>query len=140
MLRPTLLGLLRLHWCHQMSLADTEVHWHSKHVDLAFMSPREELGAVAIELKVDNTRRAIEQARLNRYLTAQSWAAVHTPPGPELRARAERYGVGLLLVLDDGVYPIAWPSARNVQSSVLADHLAGRQRRVRDILGALRRV
>lgn len=138
LLRPTLLGFLRMGWLSQMSLADTEIGWHQKHIDLAFLSSRSEIGPVAIELKVNSTSRAIAQAGLNRYLTPSSWAATWTPPSPRVLGRAVAEGVGLLLVAERGVYPLVYPRVGEPYTTALADHLTERRRRVRDLLSYLR--
>jgi len=125
-------------WVSQMSLADVEVAWHQKHIDLAFLSNRAEIGPVAIELKVNSTSRAIAQAVLNRYLTPSSWAATWTPPSPKILRGAVAEGVGVLLVADRGVYPLVYPRVGEPHTEALANHLIERRRRVRDLLSYLR--
>lgn len=139
LLRPVLLGLLRLRWLSQMSLADTEVHWHGKRIDFAFVPRTADADPVAIELKVDDTRRAIEQASLNRYLTPSSWVATWTPPSEPLIDHASEEQVGLFLVAERGLYPLVYPRRAEPHTQVLAAHLVGANRRVRDILSELRR-
>lgn len=129
---------MRLKWLHQMTLADVEIGWHGKRVDLAYLSPNASVGPVAIELKVDSTKRAITQASLNRMMTPHSWVATYTPPSAVTRAQATKAGVGLLLVLDRGVYPIQAPGDGKARTSHLDDFLRTRGRRVRDLLGELR--
>lgn len=138
LLRPTLLGLLRLRWVSQMSLADTEVHWHGKRIDLAFSPVASGADPAAIELKVASTRRAIEQAALNRYLTPSSWVATWTPPTEPLIEHAGEEGVGLMLVSERGAYPLLYPRHGALHTNALAQHLCDQQRRVRDILSELR--
>ena len=138
LLRPTILGLMRMKWLNQMSLADVEVAWHQKHVDFAFMSPNRDIGPVAIELKVSNTSRAIDQAALNRYLTPSSWAATWTPPSEKILDKAGKHGVGILLVTPRGAYPVSFPRMGEPHTSALAEHLESRRRRVRDLLSVLR--
>ncbi len=138
LLRPTLLGLLRLRWLNQMSRADVEIPWHQKRVDLAFLSPRDAVGPVAIELKVDSTARAIEQAALNRFLTPASWVATWTPANERTRNTAQREGVGMLLVTDRGVYPVLYPRRGEARTTALHSHLISSGRRVRDLLSELR--
>jgi hypothetical protein len=138
LLRPTLLGLMRLGWVNQMSLADTEIGWHQKHIDLAFQSKQSVAGPVAIELKVNSTSRAIVQASLNRYLTPSSWVATWTPPTSKVLARARKEGVGVLLVVEGGVYPVLYPRRGEPHTDALVEHLEGHKRRVRDLLSFLR--
>lgn len=134
LLRPTLLGLLRLGWANQMTIADTEVRWRQKRIDLAFLSPKVAVGCVAIELKIDNWASALRQAHLNRILTASSWIA--TPRVTELQERrAHNLGVGVLLVTGRGVYPLLYPRTGGDRQEVLVDALNSRHRRVRDLLG-----
>lgn len=138
LLRPVLLGLLRLRWLSQMSLADTEVQWHGKRIDLAFIPRTAGADPVAIELKVDDTRRAIEQASLNRYLTPSSWVATWTPPSERLIQHAGDEQVGLFLVSERGLYPLLYPRRGQASTDKLAAHLVQERRRVRDILSELR--
>lgn len=138
LLRPVLLGLLRLRWLSQMSLADTEVHWHGKRIDLAFIPQAVDADPVAIELKVGDTRRAIEQASLNRYLTPSSWVATWTPPSQPLIEHATKEEVGVFLVAERGVYPLLYPRRGEPHTEALSAHLVGAHRRVRDILSELR--
>jgi hypothetical protein len=121
-----------------MSLADIEISWHQKHIDLAFMSSRSDVGPVAIELKVNSTSRAIAQAALNRYLTPSSWAATWAPPTPRILERAQAEGVGLFLVADRGLYPLVYPRMGEPHTAALAHHLVDRRKRVRDLLSYLR--
>jgi hypothetical protein len=129
---------MRLRWVNQMSLADVEVRWHQKRIDLAFVSPRPEFGTVAIELKVNSTGRAISQAALNRYLTSSSWVATWAMPSAGVLRRAETQGVGVLLVTERGVYPVLHPKPGEARTTALTDHLTERRRRVRDLLSAIR--
>jgi hypothetical protein len=122
-----------------MTRADTEIPWHQKRIDLAFLSPRAEVGAVAIELKVDDTARAIDQATLNRYLTPSSWVATWTGPSPKVLASAESAGVGVLLIAERGVYPLVYPRLGERRTDALIVHLNETPRRVRDLLSELRR-
>lgn len=138
LLRPTLLGLLRLGWINQMSLADVEVRWHQKRIDLAFLAADEEAGAVAVELKVNSTGRAIDQAQLNRYLTPASWVATWAMPSPDILRRAQSRGVGLLLITERGAYPLVHPSSGELRTNLLTEHLRDRRRRVRDLLSTIR--
>lgn len=139
LLRPTIVGLLRLGWLNQMTLADTEIPWHQKRVDFGFISRSEDVRTVAIELKVDSTSRAIEQAELNRYLTPSSWVATWTLPRSSMLAKAERAGVGMMIVVEPrGVYPIAYPRVGRPYTTAFVDHLQVRRRRVRDVLSELR--
>lgn len=139
MLRPALLGLLRLGWVSQMTLADTEVPWYQKRVDLAYMDVRKSSLPVAIELKINSTSRAISQAALNRYLTPDSWAAIWTPPGTSILQKARQEGVGLLLVTESGLYPLVRPRAGEPLIDTLSEHLLKRGRRVRDLLSDAKR-
>ena len=139
LLRPTLLGLLRLGWANQMTIADTEVRWHQKHIDLAFISPMSDIGCVTIELKMDNWASALRQVRVNQLLTASSWIAA--PRVTELQERRARsLGVGVLLVTDRGVYPLLYPRMGHGRHDILIDALSTRGRRVRDLLGETLRV
>lgn len=138
LLRPTLLGLLRLGWVSQMSFADVEVRWHQKRIDLAFMGTEANAYPTAIELKVNSTGRAIDQASLNRYLTSASWVATWAMPSPAVLRRAQAKGVGILLVTERGAYPVLSPASGEPRTSALAEHLLNRRRRVRDLLSAIR--
>lgn len=139
LLRPTLLGLLRLGWANQMTIADTEVRWRQKRIDLAFISPMVDISCVAIELKIDNWASALRQAHLNQLLTASSWIA--TPRVTELQERRARsLGVGVLLVTSRGVYPLLYPRMAPGRHAILLDALSARGRRVRDLLGETLRV
>lgn len=129
---------MRLGWVNQMSLADVEVGWHQKHIDLAFQSKDAAAGPVAIELKVNSTSRAIDQASLNRYLTPSSWVATWTPPTSKVLARAHNEGVGVLIVVEAGVYPVLYPRRGEPHTEALAEHLQEHKRRVRDLLSFLR--
>lgn len=134
LLRPTLLGLLRLGWANQMTIADTEVRWHQKRIDLAFISPQVAVGCVAIELKIDNWASVLRQAHLNQLLTTSSWIA--TPRVTALQEQRARYlGVGVLLVTGRGVYPLLYPQTGNDRQHILVDALSTRRRRLRDLLG-----
>lgn len=138
LLRPTLVGLLRLGWLHQMTLADTEIQWYGKRIDLALLPSGSEPVPIAVELKVRDTRRAIHQAALNRYLTPASWVATSSAPSPPLLDLAGAEGVGVLLVTDPGVYPLIHPRQGKAHTDELREHLEARRRRVRDILSGLR--
>jgi hypothetical protein len=137
LLRPTLLGLLRLGWLHQMSPAAAEVPWYQKRLDLAFVGVRPEIGAVAVELKVDDWRGAIEQARLNRLLTCQSWVALWQATPPVVRW-ASTAGVGVLIITSRGVYPTQYPRAGTPISTALEGQIRSEGQRVRDLLSSLR--
>ncbi len=73
LLLPTLRGLLRLGWATQMTSAGVEIPWHQKRIDLAFMQGDD---VVAIELKVDKWRKAVDQAFVNRWAAERSWVAI----------------------------------------------------------------
>jgi len=134
LLRPTLLGLLRLGWVSQMTPAETEVRWHQKRIDLAFVSSMPAVGCVAVELKVDNWASVLRQARLNRILSPSSWVA--TPNVSELQERRARsLGVGILLVTARGVYPVLYPARDAGREQILIDAISARGRRIRDLLG-----
>jgi hypothetical protein len=121
-----------------MVLADVEVPWHQKHVDLAFLSKQEGIGPVAIELKVNSTSRAIGQAALNRYLTPSSWVATAATPSRPVLKSAFSEGVGVMLVAERGVYPLLYPRVGRAHTDALIEHLHRRNCRVRDILSWLR--
>jgi hypothetical protein len=134
LLRPTLLGLLRLRWANQMTLADVEVPWHQKRIDLVFVSPEAAIGCVAIEFKIDNLASALRQAHLNRLVTPSSWIA--TPRVTELQEkRAQKLGVGVLLVTAKGAYPLLYPMIARSRDGILREILSSRRRRLRDLLG-----
>jgi hypothetical protein len=134
LLRPTLLGLLRLRWANQMTLADVEVPWHQKRIDLVFVSPEAEIGCVAIEFKIDNWASALRQAHLNRLLTPSSWIA--TPRVTELQEkRARKLGVGVLFVTARGAYPLLYPTIAVGRKGILHEVVSSRRRRLRDLLG-----
>ena len=137
LLRPTLVGLLRLGWLNQMTQADTEIPWYGKRIDLAFVPSSDSARPVAVELKVGDTRRAIEQAALNRYVAPASWVAVASAPSSRLLSLAEDEGVGVLLIADPGVYPLIRPCIGEPHGDDLLERLQ-RARRVRDILSELR--
>lgn len=122
-----------------MSPAGTEVPWHQKRIDFAFLSPRADVGAVAVELKVDDTTRAIDQAALNRFLTPSSWVATWTAPSRKALGQARAEGVGVLLIAERGVYPLLYPRFGEARSDALAEYLATTTTRVRDLLSELRR-
>jgi hypothetical protein len=121
-----------------MTPADVEIPWHQKRVDFGFLSPQPDVGPVAIELKVDSTGRAIDQAALNRYLTPSSWVATWTPPSQRVLGDARAEGVGVLLVADRGVYPLIYPRRGTAHTDALTEYLMQRRRRVRDLLSELR--
>jgi hypothetical protein len=121
-----------------MSLADTEIPWYGKRVDLALLPLGTDVHPVAVELKVRDTRRAIDQAALNRYLTPTSWVATPSEPSPLLLEIAGAEGVGVLLVSDPGVYPLIHPTSGQPHTGELREHLEAKRRRVRDILSELR--
>lgn len=129
---------MRLGWINQMSLADTEVRWHQKRIDLAFVSADRDLGTTAVELKVNSTSRAIAQARLNQYAATTSWVATWAMPSPSVLALATAQGIGVLLVTDRGAYPALHAATGEPATVSLTAHLSEQQRRVRDLLSALR--
>lgn len=139
LLRPTVHGLLRLGRVSQMSLAGTELPWHQKRLDLAVLS---ESQTVAVELKVDNWRRAVEQAYINRWFASESWVGLwHAHVTPAATRAAADAGVGVLIVTRRTVYPIR-PPARPPRADIggeLQDALVAQGLRVRDVLGEVRR-
>lgn len=136
MMQPVLRGLLRWRWASPMTPAAAEVRWYQKRVDLAFVSIR--VGAVAIELKVDDWSRAIEQARLNRLLTSQSWVALWHASSTRAVRSASHAGVGLLIVTDRGVYPALYPRVGGADGELLKRDVRVAGTRVRDLLSLTR--
>lgn len=139
LLRPTIRGLLRLGRVNQMSLAGTEMPWHQKRVDLAVMWDRQTL---AVELKVDNWRRAVEQAYINRWYADESWVGLwHAYLTPAAVRAASDAGVGVLVVTRGTIYPLQSPSRppRPNVGGDLSETLRARGVRVRDLLGEVRR-
>jgi hypothetical protein len=108
MLLPVLRGLLRLGWAQQMSRAALEVPWHQKRVDLALSSSG--FGVITIELKVSKWRHAIDQAYVNRWVSASSWVGLwHECITNDTYRYARETEVGLLAVTGRTVYPLVWP-------------------------------
>ena len=121
-----------------MSLAGTELPWHQKRLDLAILC---ESGSVAVELKVDNWRRAVEQAYINRWFASESWVGLwHAHVTPAAARAAADAGVGVLIVTRRTVYPMRSP-ARPPRAGIggeLRDVLIQQGVRVRDVLGEVR--
>ena len=117
-----------------MTIADTEVRWHQKRIDLAFISPMVDIECVAIELKIDNWASALRQSHLNQLLTASSWIAAPSVTAMQDR-RARSLGVGVLLVTTRGVYPLLYPRKATGRHEILVDTLTTSGRRFRDLLG-----
>lgn len=140
LLTPTLRALLRLRLCHQMTPAALEVAWYQKRIDVAFLGPR--TGLAAVELKVADWQRAIDQAFVNRWCSDASWVAVwHRYVSAKTHAAAVEAGVGLLVVLRTTAYPLVAPAAppQGASRIHLATSLKERGTRLRDLLGSSRR-
>jgi hypothetical protein len=129
---------MRLGWIHQMSPAAAELRWYQKRLDLALVSISPQIAPLAVELKVSDWGRAIEQARLNRLLTNQSWVALWRA-GPSVIRRARVAGVGVLIVTPRGVYPAQYPRLGTPATNTsLEEQIRAEGQRVRDLLSSVR--
>ena len=138
LLRPTIHGLLRMRRINQMSLAGVELRWHQKRLDFAVLAGDQ---TVAVELKVDNWRRAVEQAYVNRWYADESWIGLwHLAITPAAVAAAAEAGVGVLIVTRRTVYPLHRPPpAPHLRAGTeLRELLRAGRTRVRDVLGEVR--
>lgn len=137
LMRPLLHGLLRAGWVNQMSLAADEVPWHEKRIDLVMRSTGGRV--LAIELKVRDWGKAINQAYLNRWVADESWVAVwHSRFTPTAWDAARDSGVGVLVVTVDTAYELlrpASPLASVSSDGPIQATLVNRATRVRDLLG-----
>ena len=105
LLQPTIRGLLRLGWCNQMSPAGMEVRWREKRLDLVVVRGAH---TIAVELKVDDWRRAVRQAYLNRWAVHESFVGIwHSRLTCKAWDHAHEAGVGILIVTPRTVYPLA---------------------------------
>ena len=95
-LLPVLLRWLAARrWIRDDTTLVGEFPWLGRRIDLATMTSSDSI--VAYELKLRDTRRAIEQAAANRLTFDRSYVVSATPPGIALIELAAQSGVGLLV-------------------------------------------
>lgn len=87
-----------------------EVPWLGRRVDLALLTGRGI--ATAFELKIGRLQRVLEQAAYNRSSFHRSWIVTGNRPRPEGLRWVTELGVGLLVVQQDVVVPMAVPELR----------------------------
>ena len=141
LLLPVLRGVLRMEWASQMSKAEIEVRWHQKRLDLALLSGHERL--MAVELKVGDWRRAVDQAFVNRWAADSSWVALwHEKITGAAYDAAQEAGVGLLIVTKRTVYPalLPEPPVRPGEVTSVFESVMRGTTRIRDLLGGAREV
>jgi hypothetical protein len=139
LLLPVLRGLIRLRWAGQMSPAAIEVPWHQKRVDVAVATDR--AGLIAIELKVSNWRKAVDQAHVNRWAATSSWVALwHECITEDAWRYAADAGVGVLAVTARTIYPLTTPQPppRPDGAARLRAEIAQAGLRLRDLLSVAR--
>ena len=84
----------------------------------------------------------MEQAYINRWFASESWVALwHAHITPAATRAASDAGVGVLIVTRRTVYPIRPPAPppRADIGAELRDALEAQGRRIRDVLGEVRR-
>lgn len=73
---------------------------------------------VAIEAKIKNWQRGLEQASRNRWFASESYLLLRELPATsDVRAQAEAHGVGVVTVEDHLSHPRACPSSRDLPCS-----------------------
>lgn len=87
-----------------------EVPWLGRRVDLALLNGRG--FATAFELKIGRLQRVLEQAAYNRSSFHRSWVVTGNQPRAEGLRWAHELGVGLLVVRQEVVVPLALPTIR----------------------------
>jgi hypothetical protein len=100
LLAPLLAWLKRRRQIRTRTVVVTEVPWHGRRVDVATLTTTGR--TTAYELKLRNTRRAIEQAAMNKLCFDRSYIVTTVTPNDENRLLAENLGVGIITVDPSG--------------------------------------
>ena len=93
---PLLTSLQRWGRLRHDTIIVYELSWFGRHVDIATLNRSGR--ATAYELKVANSRRAIQQASNNRLAFDRSYVVTVTRPSPQNCRHAEEAGVGVILL------------------------------------------
>lgn len=93
---PLLDALRRRRWVRDDTWLAEEVPVHGRSVDIALLTATG--STTSYEVKLSDTRRALEQAAYNQHAFDRSYVVVACAPGDELLRLAERLGVGIFLV------------------------------------------
>jgi hypothetical protein len=112
-LMPVLLGWLReTRRVRADTLVAPELPWYGRRIDLATLTRTG--STTAYELKLANTRRAIEQAAYNHPAFDRSFVVTAARPSPGNLQLAQEHGVGILIVSPHGVQLVLRPANASV--------------------------
>lgn len=112
LLSPLISWLHDLRWVRGDTLIAGQIPWYGRRIDLAILTSSG--GLTSFELKIRNTRRAIEQASYNALAFDRSYVVTTVKPGLQNLSLASAEGVGLLLFAPTGPRIIQRPVPRSV--------------------------
>mgnify|MGYP000933928483 CR=1 FL=1 len=110
---PYLIDYLRkVGWAREGSLMVQEFPVNGRRVDLALLTRSGK--SSAFELKESGFARALEQAAYNRHSFDRSWVVVPAKPLSRNLDSARTFGLGVLIVSDDGNVKVATRPSESV--------------------------
>jgi len=101
LLQPLLAGIAARRWVGSRSILVGELHWSGRRVDLVALTSKRT--TIAFELKLNSTRRTIQQSAYNRLAFGRSSVVTSVRPTEASIKVAENAGVGVIVVKPSGM-------------------------------------
>jgi len=114
LLQPLLSGIAARGWVGSRSILVDELHWSGRRVDLVALTSTRT--TIAFELKLNATRRAIQQSSYNRLAFDRSYVVTAVQPTEVSIKAAENAGVGVIVVTSEGMYVVLQARASEVDT------------------------
>lgn len=114
LLQPLLEWLASRGWLGSRSVVVDELPWSGRRVDLVTVTSKNR--TTAYELKLNGTRRAIQQASYNRLAFDRAYVVTAAMPTEESLCAAQEAGVGVILADGTGIRIILEAPTSQVES------------------------
>jgi len=114
LLQPLLAGIAARGWVGSRSIFVDELHWSGRRVDLVALTSTKT--TIAFELKLNATRRAIQQSSYNRLAFDRSYVVTAVQPTEASIKAAQNAGVGVIVVTSEGMSVVLQARAAEVDT------------------------
>jgi len=112
LLQPLVAGIAARRWVGSRSIVVEELPWSGRRVDLVALTSTNT--TIAFELKLNTTRRAIQQSTYNRLAFDRSYVVTAVQPTEASIKAAENVGVGVIVVTEKGISVVLQARASEV--------------------------
>lgn len=113
---PLIIWMNKLRWLRHDSIIVREFPVNGRRVDLVTMTRSSVISS--FELKLKGFSRALEQASYNKRVFDRSWVVLGNVPRPANLDEAIRFGVGVIVVLDQTPKVVVRPSTASCNSQM----------------------